>query len=324
MINELKNLDPNDIKVGISACLLGENVRYNGGHTQSKFCTDSLTKYFNFRRFCPEVASGFGVPRPTLRLEGDVNNPRLAFSKQPGSDVSEQFHQAIQPFVDKQADLSGYILMKKSPSCGMERIKVYQENGYAHENMRRGLFAEALISKYPNLPVEEDGRLNDKHLRENFLMRVYAYHLFNKVVIEEQGFKSLVKFHSFYKYILMAHNQQAYKTLGRLVSDAKKKSFSEIKQEYIKDFMLAVNKPATRRNHTNVLQHIFGYLKQSLSSEAKQDIVNLIDKYRNSEVNLITPLTLIRHYLKQYGDEYINQQAYLQPYPAELGLQNNI
>jgi uncharacterized protein YbgA (DUF1722 family)/uncharacterized protein YbbK (DUF523 family) len=324
MINELNNLDANEIKVGISACLMGENVRYNGGHTQSKFCTDSLTQYFNFRRYCPEVASGFGVPRPTLRLEGDVNKPRLAYTKQPGSDVSEEFHQAIQPFIDSQGDLSGYILMKKSPSCGMERIKVYQQNGYAHEVMRNGLFAEALINKYPNLPVEEDGRLNDTHLRENFLMRVYAYHLFNKLVIEEQGFKSLIKFHSFYKYILMAHNQQQYKRLGRLVSDGNKKPFSEIKQEYLQGFMQAVKKPATRKNNTNVLQHIFGYLKQSLSTEAKHDIVNLIDKYRNSEVNLITPLTLIRHYLKQYGDDYINQQAYLQPYPAALGLQNNI
>jgi uncharacterized protein YbgA (DUF1722 family) len=257
------------------------------------------------------VASGFGVPRPTLRLEGDISNPRLAYTKQPGSDVSNEFHQTIKPFIEKQSDLSGYILMKKSPSCGMEKIKVYQDNGHPHSQFRRGLFAEALIQMYPNLPVEQEGRLNDKYLRENFLMRVYAYHLFNKLVIEEQGFKSLIKFHSFYKYVLMAHNQQEYKRLGQLVSQGSIKTFSEIREEYLQAFMQAISKPATRKNHTNVLQHIFGYLKQSISADARQDIVLLIEQYRKSEVNLITPLTLIRHYLKQYGNQYINQQAYL-------------
>lgn len=324
MLEELKNLESKDIKVGISACLLGDNVRYNGGHTQSKFCMNSLTQYFNFRKYCPEVASGFGIPRPTLRLEGYINNPRLAYTKQPGSDVSDTFKKTIKPFIEKQSDLSGYILMKKSPSCGMERIKIYQENGHAHQTFGRGLFADALMKKYPNLPVEEDGRLNDKHLRENFLMRVYAYHLFNKTVKHELGMKSLIKFHSFYKYVIMAHNQQEYKRLGRLLNGSYKGSFDEICEEYLTGFMQAIRKPATRKNHANVLQHIFGYLKESLSSEAKQDIVMLIEKYRTREINLITPLTLIRHYLKQYGSKYINQQVYLQPYPAKLGLQNNI
>jgi uncharacterized protein YbgA (DUF1722 family)/uncharacterized protein YbbK (DUF523 family) len=324
MINELKKLNQQEIKVGISACLLGENVRYNGGHTQSKFCMDSLSKYFNFRKYCPEVASGFGIPRPTLRLEGDINNPRLAYTKQPGSDVSKEFYKSINPFIEKQGDLSGYILMKKSPSCGMDRIKIYQDNGHPHQTFGRGLFADALMKKFPNLPVEEDGRLNDKHLRENFLMRVYAYHLFKKVVSEAEGLKSLIKFHSFYKYVLMAHNQKEYKRLGRLVSEGHKLPFNQVKEEYLESFMLAIKSPATRKNHTNVLQHIFGYLKQSLSSEAKQDILVLIEKYRTREVNLITPLTLISHYLKQYGSQYINQQVYLQPYPSALGLQNNI
>ncbi len=325
MLNAIRqNLTAKDINVGISACLLGDNVRYNGGHTQSKFCVDTLSKYFTFRRYCPEVESGFGIPRPTLRLEGDINNPRMAYTKQPGSDVSPQFYKTIEPFIKKQGDLSAYILMRKSPSCGMERIKVYQENGHSHVELQRGLFADALIKKYPNLPVEEDGRLNDKHLRENFILRVYAYYLFNKTVSVDEGMKSLVEFHSYYKYILMAHNQMAYKKLGQLVSGAKKIDFGELKEIYIGIFMQALKKPATRRNHTNVLQHIFGYIKTSLNSEAKRDIVNVIEKYRTSEVNLITPLTIIKHYLKLHGSSYINMQLYLDPYPSELGLQNGI
>ncbi len=325
MLNYTTNQITNDkIIVGISACLLGDEVRYNGGHTQSKFCKHSLSEHFSFRKYCPEVSAGFGIPRPTLRLEGDINNPRLAFSKQPGSDVSAQLYNAVNPYIEKQSDLSGYILMKKSPSCGMERIKVYQKNGHAHMEMKRGLFADALMKRFPNLPVEEDGRLNDKHLRENFIMRVFAYHIFQKTVNANPSMKSLIKFHSQYKYILMAHSQIEYKGLGQLVSNHDQKPFDELLPEYIERFMLAIKKPATRKNHCNVLQHIFGYLKTSLSTEAKRDIVSLIEKYRLNEVNLITPLTMLKHYLKQYGSSYINSQYYLNPYPPTLGLRNNI
>lgn len=325
MLKDIANQNTDHkIIVGISACLLGDEVRYNGGHTQSKFCRHSLSQHFTFRKYCPEVSAGFGIPRPTLRLEGDINKPRLAFSKQPGSDVSGQFYNAINPYIKKQGDLSGYILMKKSPSCGMERIKVYQENGHAHMEMKRGLFADALMKKYPNLPVEEDGRLNDKHLRENFIMRVYAYHIFQKNVANNPCMKSLIDFHSQYKYILMAHSQVEYKSLGQLVSNRDQRPFDELMEEYIRRFMLAIKKPASRKNHCNVLHHIFGYLKSSLSPDAKKDIVNVIEKYRLSEVNLITPLTILKHYLKQYGSSYINNQYYLNPYPATLGLRNNI
>lgn len=312
------------VLVGISACLLGDEVRYNGGHTQSKYCKDLLSKYFRYQKFCPEMAAGFGTPRPTLRLEGQVESPRLAYTKQSGTDVSDPLIKASENFLSSQKDLCGYILMKKSPSCGMARIKVYQDNGHPSVDMRAGLFAQALMDKYPHLPVEEDGRLNDKHLRENFIMRVYAYANFKQQVWLSDQFKDILEFHSKYKYILMAHSQLYYKSLGRMLNGSYKGSFNELKAEYISAFMKAIKKPATRKNHTNVLQHLFGYLKRDLSDEAKQDILKVLEQYRNSEVNLITPLTLIHHYLKQYGSEYVNCQFYLQPYPSELGLQNSI
>jgi len=314
----------NNINVGISSCLLGENVRFDGGHSQSKYCLHTLTGFFKFRQFCPEMAAGLGTPRPAIRLVGDLENPILVYSNNPGEDLKGKLENGYAKFLEKQSDLSGYILMKNSPSCGMNRIKVYLENGHSHIERRSGLFAEALMKKYPNLPVEEDGRLNDEGLRENFIMRVYAYKRLNKLRNDELTLHAIIKFHSRYKYVLMAHNHVAYKSLGVLLNGSSELKTDELFEVYSSQFMQAIAKPAKRLHHFNTLQHIFGYLKTSLTPEAKADIINVLERYRNLEVNLATPISLLNHYINQFGSEYIKRQYYLNPYPEKLGLQNYI
>ncbi len=316
------------MKVGISACLLGEEVRFDGGHTKSKYCVQTLSEFFQFRQFCPEMAAGLGTPRPAIRLVGDFDNPKLIYSNKQGNDTVEDLTHKLSrgyvKFIENQSDLCGYILMKNSPSCGMSRIKVYQDNGHSHAKKRSGLFAEALMKKYPNLPVEEDGRLNDEGLRENFIMRVYAYNRLNQLKGDKLTMHNLIQYHSKYKYIVMAHNQKAYKSLGRLLNGSSNLSLQELYKFYSTKFMQAIAKPAKRAHHFNTLQHIFGYIKNSLTPTAKTDIINVLERYRKFEVNLATPLSLLNHYIMQYGSEYIKSQYYLNPYPEKLGLQNYI
>ncbi|MFK8011426.1 MAG: YbgA family protein [Marinicellaceae bacterium] len=317
-------MNENNVKVGISSCLLGEKVRFDGGHSQSKYCLHTLSEFFKFRQFCPEISAGLGTPRPAIRLYGEVENPKLFYSNNPGEDLREKLESGYARFIKNQSDLCGYILMKNSPSCGMTRIKVYQKNGYPHVNKRSGLFAQALMEQYPNLPVEEDGRLNDEALRENFIMRVFAYHRLKQLKTSALNLHQLIQFHSRYKYIVMAHSQVAYLALGQLLNGSSELEIGDLFEEYTQQFMQAIAKPATRLHHYNTLQHITGYLKKSLSPAAKADIVNILGRYRNSEVNLATPLSIINHYIKQFGSEYIQNQYYLNPYPEKLGLQNYI
>lgn len=312
------------VPVGISACLLGDNVRYNGGHSRSGYCCGPLSQYFDYRKFCPEVAAGLGTPRPTIRLEGDPQAPRLAYSNQPGSDLSAPFMAAIEPYLAQLDQLDGYILMKNSPSCGMERIKVYQPNGHPHQQRRAGLFAEALMARYPQLPVEEAGRLNDPALRENFVLRVFAHHRFRLQVDGQLSYRALLAFHSQYKYLLMAHSQAEYRALGRLLGESHAMPVVQLRDQYFGRLMAALRRPASRRSHCNVLMHLLGYLKRRLTGSLRQDLLAVIDQYRRGEVNLATPLTLLNHYLRHYGNGYVQSQRYLEPYPAALGLRNDL
>ncbi|OMH38034.1 DUF1722 domain-containing protein [Motiliproteus sp. MSK22-1] len=320
-----EKVDNSEIKVGISACLLGHSVRYNGGHSRSRLCLEELSEHFSYRSFCPETAAGFGVPRPTLRLTGEISAPRLVFSNNQQQDVTEQLVNAINPVIGTLADLDGYILMKNSPSCGMERIKVYQDNGYPHTRRTQGLFTAALQKKHPNLPIEEEGRLNDARLKENFILRVFAHNHFRNQVDTQPTLGSLMNFHRDYKYVLMAHSQSEYKALGRLLAETKPhQNIDNLRDLYFQRFMQAISKPASRSNHCNVLLHILGYLKRSVDGEVRRDIADIIDRYRRGEVNLATPLTLIKHYVQRFGSHYVQTQRYLQPYPSVLGLSNQL
>lgn len=315
------------IIVGMSACLAGAEVRYNGGHCQSRLCLDELGQHFEFETFCPEMAAGFGTPRPTMRLVGDPNSPTLTYTldtKREQIDLTDQLVAGFKDKLPEFAHLDGYILMKNSPSCGMERIKVYQENGYPHEQRGQGIFVQALQQAYPFLPMEEEGRLHDDRLYENFVLRVYAHHHFRHEVLAAPSVHKLIQFHSSYKYVLMAHNQQLYKELGQRLANIKKEDLNDELIAYQASLMEALGKSASRENHTNTLMHILGYLKKTVPAEARQDINEVIMQYHRGEIPLNTPLTLLKHYIKQGGNEYIQAQRYLQPYPQRLGLANKI
>lgn len=312
------------IKVGISGCLLGREVRYNGGHTQSKLCLDTLSDYFEYTEFCPEVSSGFSVPRPTMRLTGDPAKPNLSYSDNHKVDLSEQLIATSKAAMPAMSELCGYILMKNSPSCGLERIKVYQDNGHPHKIKRSGLFTEQLKAHYPNLPVEEEGRLHDKHLYENFVLRVFCYHEWRESVLKQLNVANLMAFHSKHKFILQAHSPQLSKTLGRMVAAVSAQDLRVVAESYEKFFMEALSKPAPKSGHCNVMMHILGFLKKTIDPKNRSDILGVIRSYRQGEVPLIAPLTLLKHYIPRFGGDYINSQSYFSPYPCELGLRNSL
>ncbi|MBQ56270.1 MULTISPECIES: DUF523 and DUF1722 domain-containing protein [Pseudomonas] len=311
-------------KIGISACLLGSEVRYNGGHKESRLCSRTLTEYFDFIGICPEVAIGLGIPREPIRLVGDPDAPRAVGTVDREFDVTAKLADYGSRMAGELTDISGYIFMQQSPSCGVNRVKVYQDNGRPSEPKGQGIFAREFCKRHPNLPVEEDGRLNDPVLRENFLTRVFAYAQWQQLCKDGLSRHRLIEFHSRYKYLLMATNPLQYKALGRLLGNMAKQELEPLAEHYFSELMRALKTCATRRTHSNVLQHLSGYLKQSLSSEEKQEMQQLIGQYRQGIVPLVVPLTLLKHHLRQHPDRYIAQQVYLQPHPENLSLRNAI
>ncbi|WKC45355.1 YbgA family protein [Pseudomonas veronii] len=312
-------------KIGISACLLGENVRFNGGHKQSQLCSEVLAAYFDFVPLCPEVAIGLGIPRETIRLVGDAASPQAVGSVHRELNVTAPLGEYGEKMAAEHSDLCGYIFMQKSPSCGLERVKVYRENGAPVDGGGRGIYAQAFCARHPNLPVEEDGRLNDPVLRENFLTRVFVYASWQQLLGEGLSRHRLLAFHARYKYLLMAHSPAHYKSLGNLLGGmAKGEDLDALDSGYFSALMSGLRKCATRGTHTNVLQHISGYLKQAISADDKQEMQTVIGQYRQGIVPLVVPLTLLKHHFRLHPDRYIAQQAYLQPHPENLSLRNAI
>ncbi|PUB31258.1 uncharacterized protein YbgA (DUF1722 family) [Pseudomonas sp. GV105] len=312
-------------KIGISACLLGENVRFNGGHKQSQLCSEVLAAYFDFVPLCPEVAIGLGIPRETIRLVGDAASPQAVGSVHRELNVTAPLGEYGEKMAAEHSDLCGYIFMQKSPSCGLERVKVYRENGAPVDGGGRGIYAQAFCARHPNLPVEEDGRLNDPVLRENFLTRVFVHASWQQLLGEGLSRHRLLAFHARYKYLLMAHSPAHYKSLGNLLGGmAKGEDLDALGSGYFSALMSGLRKCATRGTHTNVLQHISGYLKQAISADDKQEMQTVIGQYRQGIVPLVVPLTLLKHHFRLHPDRYIAQQAYLQPHPENLSLRNAI
>ncbi len=312
------------IKVGISACLLGEPVRFNGGHKESRLCSETLARHFEFVPVCPEVAIGLGTPRQPIRLVGDPDQPRAVGSVHAELDVTDALSAYGRQVATELHDICGFVLMQKSPSCGMERVKVYQANGHPIEGGGSGLFAHALMQARPDLPIEEDGRLNDPVLRENFLTRIFAYAEWQRLVASGVTRKALVEFHSRYKYQLMATDPVQYKALGRLVATVGKQPLEAFAPSYFSQLMAALKKTASRGTHTNVLQHLSGYLKRDLGTQDKQELQRLIDQYREGVVPLVVPMTLLKHHFRRHPDRYVATQVYLQPHPEDLSLRNGI
>lgn len=310
------------IKVGISSCLLGQQVRYNGGHKLSTLCTQDLARWFTFVPTCPEAGAGLGVPRPAVRLVGDAASPRAVRVDDPSVDVTDQLQSYSEERVPQLGDLSGYIFIKNSPSCGLFRVKLYRADGTPLNATSRGVFATALTRAYPLLPVEEEGRLQDPVLRENFITRVFAWHNWRELERTELSAAALTSFHARYKYTLMAHAPQRYQELGRMLAQAGRHDPRELGARYFTALMETLQQKATRGTNTNVLLHLRGYLKTKLNSRENASVGDVIEQYRRGTVPLVVPVTLLRHYFRQYPDPYIERQAYLQPYPDELGLRN--
>ena len=305
------------LTVGISACLLGDEVRFDGGHKRSAFCDDELSRHVEFVRFCPEVGIGLPIPRPTIRLEKHDNDVHAVIPKT-GANVTRELSDFADKIQLKAKQLSGYVLCAKSPSCGMERVKLYDpETGHAKKEAM-GIFAARLRELNPALPLEEDGRLNDPHLRENFILRVWVYGHW-QALPKPLTKKVLLDFHTRCKLLLLAHDQPAYRELGKRLGEAEKidEAFA---QQYIIDVMQALSEPASKRNHTNTLQHIQGYFKGQLSAQQKQELSEMILQYHDGILPIMAPLTLIRHYLREFPNDYLAQQWYIQPYPEDLKL----
>ena len=312
-------------RLAISACLTGLNVRYNAGHKHSDLCHELLDEHFEWVTVCPEVAIGLGVPREPIRLVGDPEHPAVTGTRDSSTDFSGPLRAYGQQMASELDDICGYIFMQKSPSCGLERVKVYQENGYPASQGGRGAYAAAFCASRPDLPVEEEGRLHDPVLRENFISRVYAYADWQRLLAEGLSRGSLVRFHSRYKYLVMANNPQAYRTLGRLLgSMSKDDDPHSIGPRYFSELMQALRRCASRGTHCNVLQHLSGYFKDSLTQQDKAELQTLISQYQQGVVPLVVPLTLLKHHLRKHPDAYLQQQAYLQPHPESLGLRNAV
>ncbi|ATZ93715.1 MULTISPECIES: 2-thiouracil desulfurase family protein [Dickeya] len=310
------------IPVGISACLLGNPVRFDGGHKRLAFAVEQLAPYFHFEPVCPEMAIGLPVPRPALRLvKSDEGRLRLLASNGSGLDVTDNMAAFSAEKAAELAHLCGYIVCAKSPSCGMERVKIYDA---AQNNARKsgvGLFTQQVRETLPWLPVEEDGRLHDPALRENFIARVYALHEFNQLWKKGLSRGALMSFHSRYKLLLLAHSQPEYRELGPFVAAMDQwDSLEAFAAQYRLRFMTLLSRPASRRNHTNVLMHVQGYFRRQLTAGQRQELTQLIDRYRQGMQPLLAPLTLLRHYMAEYPDAWLAQQRYFDPYPEALRL----
>ncbi|GAA3534249.1 DUF523 and DUF1722 domain-containing protein [Zobellella aerophila] len=313
--------DAGKVQIGISGCLLGQGVRFDGGHKRSDFCTGELARLVDFVPVCPEMAIGLGSPRPSIRLvqrDADI----LAITSR-GRDVSEPLRDYGRQQAGQLGHLSGYILCAKSPSCGMERVRVYHASGGGSEKSGVGVYAAELMRGQPLLPVEEDGRLNDPLIRENFITRVYAYHDWQSLVRQGITPASLIAFHSRYKYLLLAHHRSGYQQLGQLLADLSAEPEQKA-EHYIAGLMAALAHRANRNNHTNVLQHLQGYFKRQLNSRQRQELAHTIHQYQDGLLPLLAPITLLRHYLAEHPNEYLQRQVYLNPHPETLRLRYGI
>ena len=323
--SEKKYLQDPVLRLGVSTCLLGEQVRFDGGHKHDRYLTGTLGQFFEWVSVCPEVEMGLPIPRESMRLVGDAENPRLIAPKS-GTDHTEPMIAWARKRVEELAvaGLHGFVFKKDSPSSGLFRVKVYNKHGMAQKN-GTGMFPCEVMNRFPLLPLEEEGRLNDLPLRENFLERVFAYYRWTKMLDEEPTPGGLVKFHTAHKLTLMAHSPKHYTEMGRLVADAGKRDWDELTAEYGAMLMEGLGVMGTRGKHVNVLQHLMGYLKNHLSSEDKQELLGLIEDYRQGLLPLIVPLTLLKHHLNRHPvPDWVHQQVYLHPYPKELMLRNHV
>lgn len=310
------------LRLGVSACLLGQPVRYDGGHKRDGFVADLLAEHFELLPLCPEVAIGLGVPRRPVRLVQTAAGLRVRGVHDPALDLTDALDGEAARVSRDLPDLCGYVLKKNSPSCGMARVRTYTEAGLP-TGRASGAYAAGLMARQALLPVEEEGRLNDPPLRENFIERVFAYARWQALTAGEVTGAALVDFHSRHKYQLLAHNQAAYRRLGPLVARAGRRPAPQLLQEYGREFMGALARPAGVGNHLNVLQHLSGHLKDVLDDGDKTELQAAIDAYHARRAPLLVPVTLLRHHLRRNPHPWVAQQTYLNPDPREQVLRSH-
>jgi len=312
------------IKLGISTCLLGENVRYDGGHKLDRFLTDTLGQYVEYVPVCPEVECGLPVPRESMHLEGDPDSPRLVTLKTKQDMTGRMVQWAMKRVVELEKEgLCGFIFKSDSPSSGMERIKVYNEKGMPVKK-GVGMFARIFMEHFPLLPVEDEGRLHDPGLRENFIERTFALRRWREVLDRKESRGSVVDFHTKHKLLILSHSPKHYQMMGMLVAKAKDLPIKELYQQYQTILMQALKLKTTSKKNSNVLMHMMGYFKKQLSSDEKKELLGVIDFYRKGHIPLIVPITLINHYVRKYEQPYLKEQIYLNPHPLELQLRNHV
>lgn len=315
---------PDTIKIGISACLLGHKVRFDGGHKLDPFLKETLGRFVQYVPVCPEVELGLGVPREPLRLVGDPTAPRLVAVKSGIDHTEAMLAWARKRVRELEAEnLCGFIFKSRSPSSGMERVKVYSGRG-APAKKGVGLFAAVFMQHFPLVPVEEEGRLCDPVLRENFIERIFVVKRWRDMLAQRPTAGALVAFHTRHKLLLLAHSPRHYQRMGQLVAAVKQTGITETCNRYYALLMEALAIKTTVRKHVNVLQHMMGYFKKALTPEAKQELSEIISQYRCGYVPLIVPLTLMKHYIRTYQERYLAEQYYVDPHPVELKLRNHV
>jgi uncharacterized protein YbgA (DUF1722 family)/uncharacterized protein YbbK (DUF523 family) len=312
------------IRLGISSCLLGENVRYNGGHKLDRYLRDTLGRFVQWVAVCPEVECGLGVPRESMRLVGDPSAPRLLMART-GADHTARMGLWCEKKLDELAggDLCGFVFKSGSPSSGLKGVKVYDESG-SPSRRGVGVFARAFTERFPLLPVEDDGRLNDPGVRENFIERVLVFNRWRHFEREDGSVRGLVGFHTDHKLLIMSHDPRAVSALGAVVASAKGKERRTVLADYLRGLMRALSREATPRKNVNVLQHAMGYFKRALAADEKAELLELIGDYHRGHVPLIAPIVLIRHYVRRFAEPYLTRQVWLAPHPVELALANRV
>lgn len=315
----------NKIKIGVSSCLVGERVRWNGEHKQDRYVREVLGKYFEYVPICPEIEVGMGVPRETVALYGTLDKPRM-ISKKTQTDWTQRMNHFVKGRIHQLArdDLCGYIFKSKSPSCGLSRVPVYAGVGSNKARHGPGLFARAFNQAFPRIPTEDEGRLNDPGIRENFIVRVFCLDRFQRLLRKECSVGKLVTFHAQHKFLLLAHSKKHYDALGQLVGKPKSLKPERLRARYGNLLMEALSYRSTPKKNTDVLLHMLGFLKKFLTKTEKQDVLAAIEDYRKELLPLIVPVTLIRHLVNKHNIEYLQGQVYLNPHPSELMLRNHI
>ncbi len=316
--------DGERIRIGISTCLLGEKVRHDGGHKHDRYLTQTLGRYFEYVPVCPEYECGLGVPRESMRLVGDPDSPRLVTTKTK-VDMTRRMTEWANRRVREleREDPCGFIFKSRSPSSGMQRVNVYDEKGMPSKT-GVGIFAGIFMEHFPLIPVEEEGRLHDPGLRENFIEQVFALKRWRDMTARRAKLGDLVRFHSENKLLIMSHSQAHLRQMGALVAKGKGVPAKTLFGDYRELFLEALRLRASVAKNSNVLHHIMGYFKKQLTADEKKELLEVIDGYRQGHVPLVVPITLVNHYVRKYKPGYLLDQSYLNPHPAELALRNHV